>query len=125
MSKKNKVSKKVLKKKVSEKVEVLIPSKPSTERVPDFTERAVTTSNSKRIRFLKAIEKLIPSVNSKEKVYSIDKLLGASGIASSLPPKIAKRLDLAGLGIILKGTKFERVEDRKNPLITEISLVKK
>ena len=125
MSKKKKVSKKVLKEKLKEKVEVLIPSTPSVEKVPDFTERAVNTSNSKRIRFLKAIEKLIPSVNSKEKTYSIEKLLGENGIASSLPPKIAKRLDLAGKGIILKGTKFERVEDRKNPLITEVSLVKK
>jgi len=104
---------------------VLVPSKPSTEVKPDFTTTALSKSNSKRIRFVRAIEKLIPTVTKKEKFYSIEKLVGDYGLDYRLARKVSKLLGLDSRGIVIKNTKFAKVEERLNSLVIEISIVKK
>jgi len=108
---------------------VIVPSRPSEEKVPDFTTRAIENSNSKRIRTLRGIEKLIPTLKKgKELKVSLPKLIDADYVADSLLPKIAKRLDLASKGIILKPSKIElvtRSNGTETKGVTEISLSKK
>jgi len=106
-------------------VKVIQPSVPST--IPDFTDRAVSTSNSKRIRFLKAIESLISKVKAKEQKFTISKLIEAEYIANSLTGKVSKKLGLRDMGILLKASKVELVEKKNGGQtqgVTEISLVK-
>ena len=118
------MKKRKVKKGKSPTVKILVPSIPSVEVVPDFTVRAIASSNSKRIRFRKAIEGLIPKVKKSPLVRSIDVLVGEDGVASSLLPKVSKSLDLASKGLVLRGTKDVRIEGNKSPLVSEVSLSK-
>ena len=93
----------------------------------DFTERALEHSNSKRIRFLKAILEVSKKATKKEMKVSVQKLIGAEYVAPKLIGKVSKKLNLQGLGIQLKASKIELVE-RPNGTetsgATEVSLVK-
>ena len=106
------------------KKEVLVPSKPSTEVVPDFTARAIANSNSKRIRFRRGVELLLSKVSKKKALEVEVRDLVGDLVATSLPRKVAKSLDLSSKGIELRIIKTEAVEGKKAPLVSAISLVR-
>ena len=87
------------------------------EAPSDFTDRAISVSNSKRILLLKAVGKI--KVTKAPKEFSIPKLIDKPYVAQSLLKKIVRYY---GNKFVLKATKFSKVEDKKAPGVTAISI---